>query len=197
MFKSKAAIKTLNRHLVELDDVTNVLQGNTWKASLKDTINIYIGSDSSISTRLDNLYFTRKDQVVSEAGVFDMNVYDDSNKDNFRHLISNAIKHIESNGLFKNKLGNNFLSGFNNSQVISGIVAGAIFIFGMGSYFGKFEKEREIIEMNKTFDSLNLKIKELEDTESLELKNLRIENKNIWDTYYKVLDENEKLKKKK
>lgn len=197
MLKSKKAIASLNRHLLELDTVTNVLQGNTWKASLKDTLNIFIGPDSSISTRLDKLYFTRREEVVSEVGVFGLNVYDDSNKENFRHLIQNAIKHIESNGVYKNKFGNNFLSELSNSQIISGLAGVAVFIFGAGNYFGKFEKEREIIEMNKTFDSLNLRIKELKETESLELKNLRVENKNIWEIYHKILNENEKLKKKK
>jgi hypothetical protein len=197
MSKTKKALEILNRQLKELNIVTNVLQGNTWKASLKDTLNIYIGPGSSISTRLDSLYFTNNEQIVSDFGVFDNHVYDDSNKENFRHLISNAIKHIESNGIYTNTTLNNFLGGFNNTEIISGIVVGAGILLGIGSYLGRFEKEREIIQLNKTIDSKDAQINELESGQNAELNTYRIENKNLKDTYQNIYEENERLKKGK
>jgi hypothetical protein len=197
MSKSEKAIQTLNRHLIELENVTNVFQGNNWKASLRDSLNLYIGPESSISTRLDKLYFSRRESVMSEDGVFDVNVYEDSNKENFRHLIANAINHIESNGLYKIKSRNNFLGGFSNTEIISGLVVGVGIIITVSIYLGRFEKEREIIELQKTIDKKDQNIKELEEGQNAELKTLKIENKNLWDTYHKLYDENENLKKKK
>ena len=66
-------------------------------------------------------------------------------KENFKDLIQNAIKHIESNGIYKNESIKNFLSGFNNKELIGGIVVGIGIIFGIGNSIGKLEKEREII----------------------------------------------------
>lgn len=67
--------------------------------------------------------------------------------------------------------------------------------FGFDRGYVKYDKEK--INLQKTVDSLSQEIKELEETESSELKSLKIENKNIWDTYHKLLEENEQLKKKK
>ena len=146
--KSKKAIANLRRLLTELDAITNVLNGNTWKASLKDTLNLNIGPESSLSKRLDDIYFSTKISRTdpSEYGMIPVYEFDISKKDNFKDLIQNAIKHIESNGIYMNESRKNFLNGFNDTHLISGIVVGIGIILGIGNYFGKFEKEREIIE---------------------------------------------------
>jgi hypothetical protein len=157
--KSKKAIRILNKHMTDLGPITNVLQGNTWKASLKDTLNLYIGSESSISKRLDEIYFTRKESRVSPGiiGIFTENVYDDSQKENFKDLIQSAIKHIESNGVYKNESRKNFLGGFSNTEIISGIVVSIGIVFGIGNYLGKLEKDRQIIESESKIKDIEKK----------------------------------------
>lgn len=197
MSKKSTAIKTLNQHLLDLENVANVQQGNTWKASLRDLLGIYVGPDSAILNRLDNLYFTRKESYVPDGniiGIFYRHIYEDSKKESFRHLIRNAISHVESNGLHVNRISSNFLSGFNNAQIIGAIVVAAGTIYGIGNYLGKFEKEREIIQLGKTIDSKDSYINELEDGQNAELRTLNIENTNLKTTYEKVYKENEGLK---
>jgi hypothetical protein len=147
-YKFKKAIENIKHHLIELDNVKNVLQGNTWKASLKDSINLYIGFQSSISKRLDELYFTKVVPRVTQGDrvLETMNIYDDSQKENFKDLIYTAIKHIESNGIYKNESSKNILGGFSSAQIIGGIVLGITIIFNIGNYLGKREMDRQIIE---------------------------------------------------
>lgn len=161
--KSKKAIDTLNRQLNELSSITNVKQGNNWKASLKDTLNLYIGPQSSLSQRLDGLYFTRKETYVPDGviGIFTDHVYDETKKENFKDLIQNAIKYIQSNGIYKNDSKRNFLGSFNNTEIISGIVVSIGLIYGIGNYFGKLEKDREIYQIEKQNETLENKINQL------------------------------------
>lgn len=161
--KTKKAIDTLNRQLNELSSITNVKQGNNWKASLKDTLNLYVGPQSSISQRLDGLYFTRKETYVPHGviRIFTNHVYDETKKENFKDLIQNAIKYIQSNGIYKNDSKRNFLGSFNNTEIISGIVVSIGLIYGVGNYFGKLEKDREIYQIEKQNETLEDKIKQL------------------------------------
>jgi len=78
--------------------------------------------------------------------------------------------------------------------IILAIIGGA---YNLGFDLGYVKYDKEKIDLQKTIDSLNQTIKKLEENESMELKNLKIENKNVWDTYYKILEENEQLKRKK
>jgi hypothetical protein len=155
--KSKKAIKILNQHLTKLATITNVQNGNTWKASLKDTLKLYIGPESSILKRLTDIYFTRKVDKIDPRtiGLSYENVYDEAQKESFRDLILNAILHIESNGIYKSRAGVNIMNGFSNTELISGIVVGAGIVLGIGNYLGKLEKDREIIQFE-------VKIKEAE-----------------------------------
>jgi len=79
-------------------------------------------------------------------------------------------------------------------SIIFALIGGA---YKLGFDNGSVKFDREKIELQKTIDSLKQEIKEMEGRESDELKRLKIENKNVWDTYYKILDENERFKKKK
>jgi hypothetical protein len=158
--KSKKVKKILNSKLSNLEKIRNIQQGNTWKASLNDIFDLYLGSESSITKRLKNIYLTR---VVSKSipgaiGAYKSNVYDESLKENFRDLIQSAIEYIESNGIYKNKKENNFLSTFKNIEVISGCVTAIIIIYGIGNYFGNLEKEREIIKFESTLEKKNKEI---------------------------------------
>lgn len=146
--KSKKAIKSLKNKSSELSEIKNVQQGNNWKASLKDYLTKYIGADSAIIERLENLYFTKK--VVSDnPNIISLNnVFDESKKENFRNLIDNAISHIETNGIVKIKTNGNLLSNFNNTELIGGFFVAATLFFSIGNFVGKIEKEREIIDTN-------------------------------------------------
>lgn len=141
--KSKRAIKALNKHLESITTISNVQEGNTWKASLKDTINLYIGADSSISQRLDSLHFTRVDASPIRGGVITTHVYDEFKKQNFIDLIGAAIKHIDSNGTYINPNKSNIISSFSNAEIISGFVFIIGLTFGIGNYIGKHEKDKE------------------------------------------------------
>lgn len=171
--KTKKAIDTLNRQLNELPAITNVKQGNNWKASLKDTINLYIGHQSSISQRLDSLYFTRKESYVPDGvmGIFTNHIYDETKKENFKDLIQNAIKYIQANGIYKNNSNKNFLGSFSNTEIISGIVVASGLILGIGNYFGKLEKDREIYQIEKEKEALENKIKEFTEINTQVIKN--------------------------
>ena len=172
--KSSKAIKTLQQKITELNLIADVRQGNNWKASLKDSIELYIGKDSSISKRLDELYFTRREtKVVSGViGIFEEHIFDASKKEDFKHLIQNTINHIKSNGLYKPLTKKNFLGGFNDTEIISGIVGAILIVYGIGHYFGNLEMEREIIESEsklKKSDEKNI---------SYEIENAKLNNEN-------------------
>lgn len=154
--KAKRAISALNSHLESIESISSVQEGNNWKASLKDTINLYIGENSSISQRLDKLYFTKKEYstVSGVIGVFTDHVYDNSLKQNFKNLIAAAIKHIESNGIYKSPNKGNLLSSFSNAEIISGIVVAVGIIFGIGNYFGRHEKDKESIRTEETIKEI-------------------------------------------
>jgi len=181
--KSKKAIASLNKHLNDIDSVSNVQEGNTWKAALKDTINLYIGENSSISQRLDKLYFTRKETYVPDGiiGIFTDHVYDESKKQNFKDLILSAIKYIEQNGVYRNPNNKNFLNHFGNAEIISGAVFIILLVFGIGNYFGKLEKDREIMQtetkikeaenLTGTLKNENIKLGVTIDSLQLEIKN--------------------------
>lgn len=165
--KSKRAIAALEKHSGDLNSISNTEEGNTWKAALKDTIDLYIGFDSSISLRLDRLYFTKEQYstVLGVIGVFTDNVYDATLKQNFKGLITSAISHIESNGVYKNPNNTNFLHHFGNAELISGTAFIILLIYGIGNYFGKLEKDREIMQTEA----------KLKDTEA-QTENLKLEN---------------------
>jgi hypothetical protein len=78
--------------------------------------------------------------------------------------------------------------------IIFALIGGA---YKLGFDNGSVKFDREKIDLQKTIDSLRQEIKDIENRESDELKRLKMENKNVWDTYYKILEENEQLKKKK
>lgn len=149
--KSKKAITSLNKHSEVLDAITNVQEGNTWKASLKDTVNLYIGNDSSISQRLDKLYFTKKEHSTVDGfiGVFTDNVYEESKKQNFKNLIAAAITHIELNGVCKNPNKSNLLQSFGNTEIISGAAFIILLSFGIGHYFGKKDNDKESLRIEQ------------------------------------------------
>ncbi|MBN2820868.1 MAG: hypothetical protein JXP36_17985 [Bacteroidales bacterium] len=161
--KRKKAIDALNKHLVDLTAISNVRDGNNLKASLMDTLNLYIGTESSISKRLEGLYFTRREDIYhsQELGILTEHIYDESKKDSFRDLIQHAIKYIDANGIYKNDTRRNFLGGFNNGEIIGGIVGAIILTLGIGNYLGKLEKDREVFQFEKEKVSLENKILEL------------------------------------
>ena len=161
--KRKKAIDALNKHLADLTSISNVRDGNNWKASLMDTLNLYIGTESSISKRLDGLYFTKREDVYHsrDLGILTEHIYDDSKKENFRDLIKNAIKYVEANGIYKSETRRNFLGGFNNGEIIGGIVGAVVLTFGIGNYFGKLEKDREVFQFEKKKETLEKEILDL------------------------------------
>lgn len=146
--KKKEAIKVLNGLLTEIDTITDVKQGNNWKSKLKDTLNLYVGENSAISKRLDDLYFTRKETKVYDRtiGFYEVHIYDESLKEDFRNLIRNAVDYLQSNGVYKNPDKKNFLYSFGNAEIISGTAFVILLVFGIGNYFGKLEKDREVMQ---------------------------------------------------
>lgn len=146
--KKKKPIKVLNSLLTEIDSIADLKQGNNWKSKLKDTINLYLGESSAISKRLDDLYFTRKETraYTNAIGLYDVHIYDENLKEDFRNLIRNAINYIQSNDIYENPDKKNFLHSFGNTEIISGTAFVILLVFGIGNYFGKLEKEREIIQ---------------------------------------------------
>lgn len=175
--KSKKAIKKLNDSKISLENVQSVQQGNNWKATLRASLLLYLGKNSPILTRLDNLYFTKKVQtsVKNYLGVVTENIYDPTLKDNFLDLINSAITHIETHGIYKNPDKRNFLAEFNNVQIVSGafIIAGVVFAGGIMK--GKFDSDREIIESNNKGIESTKKAKKFED----ENKKLKLENESL------------------
>jgi hypothetical protein len=171
--KKKEAIKVLSSLLTEIDSIADVKQGNNWKSKLKDTLNLYIGESSAISKRLDDLYFTRKETraYTNAIGLYDVHIYDNSLKEDFRNLIRNAINYIQSNGVYKNPDKKNFLHSFGNAEIISGTTFVILLIFGIGNYFGKLEKDREIMQtetkikdVEKENEALNIEKNQLKQT---------------------------------
>lgn len=171
--KKKEAIKVLNSLLTEIDSIADVKQGNNWKSKLKDTLNLYVGESSAISKRLDNLYFTRKETraYTNAIGLYDVHIYDDTLKEDFRNLIRNAINYVQSNGVYKNPDKKNFLHSFGNAEIISGTVFAILLVFGIGNYFGKLEKDREIMQtetkikdVEKENEALNIEKNHLKQT---------------------------------
>lgn len=171
--KKKEAIKVLSSLLTEIDSIADVKQGNNWKSKLKDTLNLYIGESSAISKRLDDLYFTRKEAraYTNAIGLYDVHIYDDSLKDDFRNLIRNAINYVQSNGVYKNPDKKNFLHSFGNAEIISGTAFVILLVFGIGNYFGKLEKDREIMQtetkikdVEKVNEALNIEKNHLKQT---------------------------------
>lgn len=134
--------------LTEIDSITDVKQGNNWKSKLKDTLNLYVGESSAISKRLDDLYFTRKETraYTNAIGLYEVHIYDDTLKEDFRNLIRNSINYVKSNGVYKNPDKKNFLHSFGNAEIISGTAFIILLVFGIGNYFGKLEKDREIMQ---------------------------------------------------
>ncbi len=57
--RTKQAINALTHHIENLEVVSNTKQGNTWKASVRATFNLYLGKESALSDRLSQLYFTK------------------------------------------------------------------------------------------------------------------------------------------
>ncbi|MCM4169823.1 hypothetical protein KCTC52924_03603 [Arenibacter antarcticus] len=175
--KSKKAVKSLENHHKKLSEIKTVQEGNSWKATLKDMLNQYIGSESSISKRLDELYFTRKETQIHNVGIGHsiVHVYDESKKQDFSNLIENSISFIRENGIYQNPNRKNFLSGFNNGTIISGIVVGTGIIYGAGHFFGNLEKDREIIKMERELNKQKATNSNLEN----DIKTLRIENEHL------------------
>jgi hypothetical protein len=171
--KNKEAIKVLSILLTEIDSIADVKQGNNWKSKLKDTLNLYVGESSAISKRLDHLYFTRKETRAhtNAIGLYDVHIYDDTLKEDFRNLIRNAINYVQSNGVYKNPDKKNFLHSFDNAEIISGTVFVILLVFGIGNYFGKLEKDREIMQtetiikdVEKENEALNIENNHLKQT---------------------------------
>ncbi|MBF2092073.1 hypothetical protein FPG87_13020 [Flavobacterium psychrophilum] len=175
--KKKEAIKILDSLLTEIETINDVKQGNNWKSKLKDTLNLYVGENSAISKRLNSLYFTRKETKVytNAIGFYDVHIYDDSLKEDFRDLIRNAKDYVQSNGVYKNPDKKNFLSHFNNAEIIGGIVVAVGIIYGIGSYFGKLEKDREIFQNETKMQEVEKKSESL----TLENNNLKQENDSL------------------
>jgi hypothetical protein len=171
--KKKEAINVLSNLLTEIDSIADVKQGNNWKSKLKDTLNLYVGESSAISKRLDDLCFTRKETraYTNAIGLYEVHIYDDTLKEDFRNLIRNAINYVQSNGIYKNPDKKNFLHSFGNAEIISGTAFVILLVFGIGNYFGKLEKDREIMQTET-------KIKDIEN----ENRALNIEKNNLKQT---------------
>ena len=198
MNKSEKAISVLGELLAKLSSVSNVLQGNSWKATLQDTLELYIGPKSNISNRLNDIYFTTRKPEEIDGKILnsERHIYDETKKDSFKELILLAIFFINSNGVYKNPLKNNFLAEFKNSEIIPGIVIGIGLIFTSAFFLVDQSKERKISSLNKTIEFKDEEITRLTNVQSDEVKHLDIENKNLWDTYLKIKQENELLKSK-
>ncbi len=171
--KKKEAIKVLSTLLTEVESIADVKQGNNWKSKLKDTLNLYLGDSSAISKRLDDLYFTRKETraYTNAIGLYEVHIYDDTLKEDFRNLIRNAINYVQDNGVYKNPDKKNFLHSFVNAEIISGTAFVILLVFGIGNYFGKLEKDREIIQtetkikdVEKEKEALNIEKNHLKQT---------------------------------
>lgn len=166
MTKKNIAIEALNELLSDLDLVSSIPEGDTWKSRLKDTLTLYCGDNSEISKRLDKLFFFRHVLKKYEGKSFrttsTIPVYDESKKESFRDLINNAISYIQANGVMSSVKKNNLLSEFSNETLIGAL----IFIIGtslaLGNYFGKLEKDKEIIEANLRLRDVEKENKDLQ-----------------------------------
>jgi hypothetical protein len=193
--KKKKTINSLKRHQTELNQVTTKIQGDTWKASLKDTVYFYLGPDSSILSQLENLHFTRQESssVSGALGFLTIDVYDETKKEDFKLLINHVISNIESNGIYMNNSKSNFLSGFDNSKIISGTFAAMFIIFGIGYYYGGLEQKREIIQLDRDIYSRDQKIKNYEEGRDTVIKTMKNENKNLKETNENIYSKNDSL----
>jgi hypothetical protein len=155
--QTKLAIKVLLSHLHELDAISNTEQGNTWKSAVRDTLNLYIGKDSAISNRLSELFFTREvdKSCPGPTGYYTITIFDETTKQNFQDLIQRAIKHVKTNGIYKGHSTKNFLSNFNNKEVISGLFITAGIIFSAGKFYSDINKKSEISEYKATIEETN------------------------------------------
>lgn len=165
--KNKKAIKVLNDLLIEIDTISEE-QSKIWKSKLKDTLNLYLGENSAISNKLDETTFTRIEvRTYSKAiGLYEIEIYDENKKEDFRNLIHNATNYIQSHGIYKNSNKTNFLTNYSNKELITGIVAAIGIILSIGIYLGKLEKDREILQ-------IETKLKEIE----TQKETLKVENK--------------------
>jgi len=147
--KTKKAIKRLNEEKIKLEKIQNVLQANTWKASLKASLIVYLGKDSTIVSRLDNLFFTKKAPSGTSymGGAKSENIYDETKKNNFEDLIDNSIEYIQSHGLYKNPMKKNFLSDYSNVEILTGLFVVGGIVFSAGIYKDKLDNERQIEKM--------------------------------------------------
>ena len=111
------------------------------------------------------MYFTRKETRAhtNAIGHYHVDIYDDTLKEDFRNLIRNAINYVQSNGVYKNPDKKNFLHSFGNTEIIGGTASIILLVFGIGNYFGKLEKEREIMQtetkikdVEKEIEALNI-----------------------------------------
>lgn len=173
--KSNHAIKILNEKKAKLDNIHNVLEGNTWKASLEASLILYLGESSVIITRLKDLYFTKRVPAGTNylGGTKSVAVFDDNNKNNFKDLIDNSIQHIQSHGLYKNPSKNNFLSEFNNAQIFGSLFIVAGSILSAGIFIGKLDSEMQI---NKVVNEKLLEkkyIDTIKTTEKLKVETLK------------------------
>jgi hypothetical protein len=164
--KTDKAIIVLHNKKTALDNINNVNEGNTWKTSLRASFQLYLGNDSPFLNRLDSLYFTRKVQTGAKGylGAVTENIFDHNLKNNFKSLLDNAIEHVKSHGLYKNPLRNNFLSNYNNTQILSGAFILAGIIFGSGVFKGKLDTDREIIECNNRNSELTKEVAQIKET---------------------------------
>lgn len=128
--------------LEELNEISDQIEGNTWKAKLRDTLVLYLGEDAAITLRLDNLHFTKKTINTHTATIkFSQKpIFALENKKNFEILIISAMNHIKLNGIKADYIKSNFLSQFKTVQILSGIFALATLIYWIGWFVGNTQK---------------------------------------------------------
>ncbi|MFA4869578.1 MAG: hypothetical protein WC623_15345 [Pedobacter sp.] len=144
--KKSIAIATLKQHLIELNLISNILEGNTWKASLKDTLTLYLGENSSLTNRLDNIFLTRTVDNHSRDYAYTEHVFEESKKENFKVLIQKTIGYVESNGVYQDPSRKNFLSNLTIIGLWSCLITIAGGLLTIGIFLGNLQKEREILE---------------------------------------------------
>lgn len=161
---TKRAIKAFKNYLAEIDNITDSKTGNTWKAKVGDTLVLYLGKESSLVVRLENLHFTDKQTHVMDRaiGFYDTYTFNPANKENFKNLINSVIHYIEHNGVEDDYLRTNFLSQFNTVQILGGILIVGNIVFWSGSFLGSTQKDREIMKMENFRDRDSIKIVDLQ-----------------------------------
>jgi hypothetical protein len=99
--KKDAAINTLEAYLRELEQVEDVKVGNTWKAKTKDTLILYLGENSALVKRLDELFFTKANVINYHNGQSQtIHEYAPEHKDDFKKLVKNSISYLKANGVY-------------------------------------------------------------------------------------------------